>query len=238
MRKTLLAVVGCVGALLAFGFVVWRQSLSQPAAGPSVNVETIQFDFGRVRCGTVVHHDFEMHNDTADPRILGSVMTSCSCTTVGSNIVHAIPPHATALLPVDVTLKGLGGFQVKVFVGFTDESSLVLELSGQAVQQVPPELSFDAAAGQTEQRFAIKSVTSTPLTVKSLKCDSPDFEVSLIEPPATTAPTDPRVVVRFHPASSGRGKIAGELRIDTDDAVQPVKVISLTGSVHQSGDAK
>ena len=238
MRKTLLAVVGCVGALLVLGLVVWRQSPSQPAAAPPLDVETIKFDFGRVRYGTIAHHDFEMHNNTADPRILGSATTSCSCTTVGSNVVHAIPPHSTALLPVDVNLKGIGDFHTKVFVGFTDESSMVVELSGQAVQQFPPELSFDAAAGQTEQRFALKSVTSSPLTVKSLKCDSPDFEVSLIEPPATTAPSDPRVVVRFHPASSGPGKIASELRIETDDAVEPVKVISLKGNVHQGGDAK
>lgn len=238
MRKRLLAVVGCMAALVVVGLVIWRQTPAPPPDA-SLGVETIQYNFGRVRSGTIIHHDFEIRNNGSDPRILGSVSTSCSCTKVGSNVVHAIPPHSTAMLPVEVNLRGAGSFQSKVFVGFSDETSVVVVLTGEVVQQVPPELSFDAVPGQTaEQRFSVQSMTATPLVVKSLKSNSPDFEASLTESTPATSPADPRVLVRFHPSPSSSGKMTGELRIETDDSVQPVKVIALTGNISQAVDTK
>ena len=238
MRKTLLAVVGSVAALVVMGLVIWHQTPAPPPA-MSLGVETVQYDFGRVRGGTVIQRDFEMRNDGADPRILSSVSTSCSCTKVGSNVVHAIPPHSVSPLPVEVDLKGAGRFLSKVFVGFANETSFVVVLTGEVVQQVPPDLGFDAAPGQTfERSFSVQSVTATPLVVKSLKCDRPEFEASLIESKAATSPADPQVLVRFHPSASSTGTMAGELRIETDDSVQPVKVVALNGSIHQAADAR
>jgi hypothetical protein len=68
--------------------------------------------------------------------------------------------------------------------------------------------------------------------VKSVKCDSGDFDASVVIPASTTAPADPQVVVHFHPhLSLGKG-ISSKLEVETDDNVQPMKTVKL-----QVGDA-
>jgi hypothetical protein len=236
MLKRVLVLIGCVCALIVLVVVIWRQVPGQPSDVP-LNVENLSFDFGQVRTGTQAHHDFVMHNNGSDPRIVNSVSTSCGCTSVSSSMEHVVPPHSTAILPVDVNLKGVGPFQAKVFVAFKDESSTVAVITGHCVQQVPAQLVFEASPGKTaEQQFAVRSVTSAPLQIKSLKCDDAEFEASVIPPVSATAPADPQVLVRFHPSAGG--KITSHLRIETDDDVQPIKVVELQGATAAAAEVK
>jgi hypothetical protein len=237
MRKTILATLGCVAAVLILAVVIWRQN---PPANPTpaLNVETINFDFGPVRSYTIVHHDFEMHNNGSEPRLIEGVSSSCSCTTTG-NVAQVIPPHSTTPLPVDVNLKGVGKFRSKVIVAFKDESQITVVITGDAVQQFPPELKFEKVppGGTAERRFSIRSMSSTPLKVKSTKCDNPNFEASVATPTSATAPADPEILVSFHAPPAG-DQIAGKLHVETDDDVQPEKVISLAAQVRQDADSK
>jgi hypothetical protein len=237
MRKTILAVLGCVAAVLVLAVVIWRQNPA-PNPIPALNVETIDFDFGPVRAHTVVHHDFEMHNNGSEPRLIDGVSTTCSCTTTG-NVAQVIPPHSTRPLPVDVNLKGVGKFRSKVIVAFKDESQITVVITGDSVQQFPPELKFEKVppGGIAERRFSIRSMSSAPLKVKSTKCDNPNFEVSVFIPTSSTSPADPEILVRFHAPSTG-DEITGKLHVETDDEVQPEKVIALVAQVRQVADTK
>jgi hypothetical protein len=196
-----------------------------------LSYETPTYNFGRIRSGSTVHHDFELQNHTGHPLVIDSVTSNCSCTVPGKT-PQEIAPNSSALLPVDVHTEGSGLWETKVVVSYNDGSWVTAVLDGDCVLQVPPFLLFGGVAqGQgAEQRFSVHPFSDQPIQVKSVKCDGDDFEASVVPSSSATAPADPQIIVRLRPTARA-GDLSATVHIETDDSEDPVKNVELHATV-------
>lgn len=67
--------------------------------GPRIKFDSLDYDFGRVRSGTKVKHDFVFTN-TGDATLeIKGVTPGCGCTTVGE-WTHQVEPGKTGVIPI------------------------------------------------------------------------------------------------------------------------------------------
>ena len=230
MKKNIIVILVCIVALAVLGAVIWSQT-SHSSKPPPLSFDTITYNFGRIRSGSTVHHDFELRNQTNRPRVIDSVTSNCACTVPGK-IPQEIAPHSSVTLPVDVKAKGSGPWETRVVVAYNDESWTTALLDGDCVLQVPPFVLFGGVVqGQgAEQRFSVHPFGDGPIHVKSVKCDGQDFEASVAPSTSTTAPADPEIIVRLLP-SAAPGDVSSIAHIETDDSGDPVKNVELHATV-------
>lgn len=106
----------------------------QPA---SVRVPRIQFaetihDFGRVKSGEIMKHEFAFTNTGNADLVIESVRPSCGCTTI-TDYTRTIPPGGKASLTLEFNSRSLQGEQIKtMLVNSNDPTTpnLVLQLKG------------------------------------------------------------------------------------------------------------
>lgn len=97
-------------------------------AGAKIFVQQSQFDFGKIKAGAKVNHDFVIHNKGGDTLKINNVRASCGCT--------AVKPEKSILLPGESTKinvmfdsNGRTGQQKKfVYVDSNDKENPYLRL--------------------------------------------------------------------------------------------------------------
>lgn len=76
--------------------------------GPRIQFDSLNYDFGTVRAGTKVRHDFVFTN-TGDATLqVTGVQPGCHCTTVGE-WTRQVEPGKTGVIPIQFDSTGFGG---------------------------------------------------------------------------------------------------------------------------------
>ena len=99
--------------LLPAAFTFAQAPVTQAKA---VQKEEVSWDFGKIRQGSIVTHEFKLKNETKKPLVIKDLMTSCGCT--ASKVKEKnIAPGKETILEVKFNSKGyVGSVQKHIFV--------------------------------------------------------------------------------------------------------------------------
>lgn len=82
-------------------------SVATAGTGPRIKFDSVDYNFGRVRAGTKVKHDFVFTN-TGDATLeITGVMPGCGCTTIGE-WTHQVEPGKTGVIPIQFDSSAYG----------------------------------------------------------------------------------------------------------------------------------
>jgi hypothetical protein len=178
--------------------------------GPNIQFQATTYDFGKVKQGEVVRHDYIFTNTgNAVLEILG-VKPGCGCTTAGT-WDKTVDPGKTGSIPLQFNSAGFGGTVSKsatVTCNVTGHSNLVLVLSGNVWRpvEITPTMAMFQIDGenQTNQTKVLKilsnidepiSITEVTNSNKSFSAEvktikeGKEFELHITAEPPFTQPT-------------------------------------------------
>jgi hypothetical protein len=110
MRK---AVVLFLGVFLIFQAACAQEEKDNPQ----------EWDFGRVKQGAVLKHDFILKNETKDILKINNINTSCGCTVSSSDKKSLMPQESTAIT-VSFNSRGYSGAVYQFVYVNTDNPDL------------------------------------------------------------------------------------------------------------------
>jgi hypothetical protein len=156
--KTALA----IAVTLAVQWAAQPRAAADQTNAPKIAFATNKWDFGKIKQGELVKHDFVFTNTgTADLLIL-SVKPGCGCTTAGSWDTN-VPPGKTGSIPLQFNSAGFSGNVMKsATVTCNDPTTPVSALSLGANVWRPVDVTPQMAVfqfesdGQTNQTRVIK----------------------------------------------------------------------------------
>jgi hypothetical protein len=103
-----------------------------------MKINTVKYDFGKIKQGTPVTYAFEIKNTSNKPLVVENSYASCGCTTP-EKIVEPIAPGASAKLKVQYNAANAGAFTKDVhikFAGITQEK--VVQITGEVIAAEAP----------------------------------------------------------------------------------------------------
>jgi hypothetical protein len=130
MKKLLFLVAFAVGASFAFG-------QAAPKADMAVaTFEASTYDFGKIKQGVPVDHEFKFTNTGKIPMVITNVAASCGCTTPDWT-KDPIPPGGSGFIKATFNAASPGGFNKTVTVTSNIENGFVqLTIRGEVVTGV------------------------------------------------------------------------------------------------------
>lgn len=116
----------------------------QPASGAAFKFEKETYDFGTIKQGEVVTHEFTFVNSGTEPLIINNAQAQCGCT-VPSWPKEPIKPGEKGTIKVSFNSTGKMGLQDKTvtLTSNAGEGSKVLHLKG-TIEAKPVEEAFPA----------------------------------------------------------------------------------------------
>ncbi|MBX7124904.1 MAG: DUF1573 domain-containing protein [Cyclobacteriaceae bacterium] len=94
------------------------------------------FDFGKIKQGVPVTHEFKFKNTGKTPLIITNVQASCGCTTPDWTR-QPVAPGATGFIKATFNAAAMGGFNKTVTVTANSEPSVFyLTIKGEVAQQI------------------------------------------------------------------------------------------------------
>ena len=113
---------------------------SEPAAKATfavAAVDNLVHDFGKIKQGTPVTHEFTFVNKGQEPLIIMNAQPSCGCT-VPSWTREPIPPGGTGFVKATFNAAAAGGFNKSVTVTANVEGGVImLSIRGEVMAPVP-----------------------------------------------------------------------------------------------------
>jgi hypothetical protein len=113
-------------------------TVGQPSPDDVMKINTVKYDFGKIKQGTPVTYAFEIKNTSNKPLVVENSYASCGCTTP-EKIVEPIAPGASAKLKVQYNAANAGAFTKDVhikFAGITQEK--VVQITGEVIAAEAP----------------------------------------------------------------------------------------------------
>ncbi|GJQ27937.1 MAG: hypothetical protein HBSAPP02_29690 [Phycisphaerae bacterium] len=163
----------------------------KPGEVPAIKFDTPTFNFGRVRAGTDVTHDFWFTNTGTGPLELLSVRPSCGCTTSGQ-YDRVVQPGQSGKIPIKLsTGHGAGPMTKSISVQTNvpgEGATVTLQVTGtlwQVVQAVPTNVNYSSlrASGLTEEQLTKKVIITNndqaPMKPSEPKVSGGPFKASL-----------------------------------------------------------
>ena len=112
----------------------------QTTNGPVMTFTVMEYNFGNIKQGDVVHHDFYFKNTGKEPLIINNAQGSCGCT-VPAWPHEPIKPNGSDTIKVTFNSAGKMGPQDKtVTITYDTDKTIVLHLKGTVdapAQQAP-----------------------------------------------------------------------------------------------------
>jgi hypothetical protein len=137
MKKLVLS--SCVLVLLVFALTQKVAANAEPAPKKGTNSPVFKwtattFDFGQIKVGIPVSHEFTFTNSGTVPLIISSVQASCGCT-VAEYTKDPILPGAKGLVKATFNAASVGQFNKTVTVNSNTEGEAVqLTFKGEVVE--------------------------------------------------------------------------------------------------------
>jgi len=101
-------------------------------------IDSASYDFGTIKEGEVIEHDFKFRNDGEYPLILNNITTSCGCTTPEWP-KEPIGPKQTSSIKVRFDSKHKSGPQVKTITVYANTEPEYSELRLRGIVNAVPE---------------------------------------------------------------------------------------------------
>ncbi len=125
-----LAALAAITALQIASFATAQSEPVKPA--PQIKFDEMIHDFGRVRSGEIMKHEFTFTNAGNVDLIIDDVLPACGCTTI-TEFTRTIPPGGKASLTLEFNSFSLQGEQIKTMLVKSNDPvqpNLVLQLKG------------------------------------------------------------------------------------------------------------
>ena len=155
--------------------------------GPRIQFDSQNYEFGSVRAGTKVLHDYVFTN-TGDAMLeISSVQPGCHCTTVG-DWTHKVEPGKTGVIPIQFDSSNFGGPIVRtpaVICNDKTQSRVTLQLHGTITKPVEYSPSFvflNIAPDASEETNGVVHITNNeeqPLFFARPTCSQPALSAEL-----------------------------------------------------------
>ncbi len=146
---------------------------------PSIKFDTPIYDFGRVRAGTDIKHEFFFSNQGTGPLELLRVKPSCGCTVPG-NYDKVIQKGETGKIPVTLSTKNVTGPMSKNITVDTNcagaEASITLQIKGevwQPVQVTPAAAAFGRITTKDAGDTLVRRLTIVNNLEEAIKLGEP-----------------------------------------------------------------
>ncbi len=137
MKNLLIFAVIVLVAQVGYTQVAGVASALEPKASLAVaDVDNQNFDFGKIKQGVPVTHEFSFVNKGTVPMIIIDVRPSCGCTTP-SWTKDPIPPGGQGFVKATYNSASMGAFDKTVTVTANVETGIVmLRIRGEVVQEL------------------------------------------------------------------------------------------------------
>lgn len=210
--------------------------------GPRIQFDSMTYDWGTVRAGEKVLHDFVFTN-TGDATLeVTGVTPGCHCTTVG-DWTHQVEPGKTGVIPIQFNSTGFGGGIYRtpsVTCNDRNHPTMRLQLHGTVLKPVDISRTFvllsiapDASQETNEVVHIINNedqplllappVSSRPTIAAELKTNTPGKSYDLIIKTVPPLPAgNDQAIVTLGTLSSN----AEPIRIGVMASVQPVVLVT------------
>ena len=193
---TLLTVAGVFGAAVASAAEDKTAPPSAPAAAaapagetgvPKIEFGPMVFDFGRVKAGEVVKHDFVFTNAGTATLEIKDVRPSCGCTTAGT-WEKQIAPGKTGTIGLQFNSSAFGGPVAKsatVICNDPGKSNVVLQLTGtvwKPIDVIPPTTVFTLSSDlKTNETKVVKIISNIeePITLSDVVSSNKTFQAEI-----------------------------------------------------------
>jgi hypothetical protein len=104
--------------LFLLGFFIFQFAYAE-----NEKIDPNQWDFGRVKQGVILEHDFVLKNQTKDILKINSVHVSCEC--IGSKLdKKSLLPQESTVIKVTFNTKGYSGPVTQFVYADTDNADL------------------------------------------------------------------------------------------------------------------
>jgi len=165
----------------------------QPGEAPVVEFDTPVYDFGKIRAGIDVHHDFWFTNTGTGPLEILAVRPSCGCTQAGS-YDHVVMPGQSGKIPLKVAPGNMTGPVSKNITIMTNAAApgntVTLTMKGELWQivQVAPQSAYfgkilvdEAATINKTMDVTITTNNGAVANIGEVKSSSPAFKGEVTE---------------------------------------------------------
>ncbi|MBK8267873.1 MAG: DUF1573 domain-containing protein [Planctomycetes bacterium] len=162
----------------------------KPGEVPAIKFDTPIYDFGKVKSGTDIKHDFYFTNTGTGPLELLRVKPSCGCTVAGQHD-RIVQPGQTGKIPITLSSKNASGpisksVTVNTNIAGTD-STISLQIKGevwQPIQVTPQAAAFgritSADAGEKLiRKLTIVNNLDTPVTLGEPTANHPKLKATI-----------------------------------------------------------
>ncbi len=226
-----------LSVLMLVGVVLAAAGHPVLASGPKIAVEESEYDFGTIKAGEEVVHEFRFTNAGTADLVITDVKTSCGCTAAVTS-AKTITPGASGTLKVTFNSAGRKGRQNKtatIFSNDAEQPKLALRMSGNVDPGEQPEiavapLSLDIGVvepgGSTVREITITNRGSADLQIDSMVGRNNVSVVGLDseQPRKTLKPSESATFqVKAAPAMD-KGIYQGYLQIRSNSAQRTVTV--------------
>jgi hypothetical protein len=133
MKKLIVLAAFALIAVTGFSQVTATASGAGKSEVAAPAFDTQNFDFGKVKQGVPVTHEFVFTNKSSVPMIITTVTASCGCTTPGWT-KEPIPPNGQGFVKATYNAAAVGTFDKSVTVMANVENGVVmLRIHGEVV---------------------------------------------------------------------------------------------------------
>lgn len=160
---------------------------------PAVKFDTPTYDFGRVRSGQEITHDFWFSNTGTGPLELLKVRPSCGCTTAGEHD-KIVQPGQSGKIPIRLNTGHASGPIHKTIMINTNAAgegaAVTLHIQGevwQPIQATPASASFGrlttdtAASASMERKLTVVNNTDEKIKITKAVSSNPSFKADISE---------------------------------------------------------
>ncbi len=208
------------------------------------------WDFGKVKQGEVLSHEFVFTNEGDGPLVIERVATSCGCTAALAS-EDRIAPGKEGRIKASFDSRGYAGSVVKyVYVESNDASDARRELKITAEIDVPPQprieldrynadLGLVLEGEASAARFAVRNVGQLELTIE---ISHPEFRFfsggkPAVFPMSIAAGKEAAIEVRF-PAPAKTGILRDYVLVKSNDPVRATLSIYISRYIITKKDLK
>ena len=191
MRRIRDRISGClrlvIVTLVTFAAVVVIDGPSLAENRGVLEVSEGKYDFGQVRQGTIVKHDFTLKNSGNADLAIQRVVAACGCTATSTSS-NLITPGNTVTVSAQFDTNGFAGKReklIRVYTSDLDKPMETLTLSGEILTDYtlePSNLIFDALEPQSSEanrtkEFSLNLRADSGLTFTSSESFSPYLSI-------------------------------------------------------------
>ena len=211
----------------------------KPGESPKIAFETPVLNFGRLRAGSEVRHDYWFKNTGTGPLEILAVKPGCGCTTAGQHD-RIIQPGERGKVPIKMNTSRMSGAVKKTVVVTTNsaggDARVILRIEGEVWQiiKVAPRsagfgrVSLDSLEKETPiRKLTIVNNMDDPVTLTNVRSTNPVFhgEVATIE-----AGKKFELTITMS-AAVASGSTKGYIQIDTGLKEKPTLKVQATAYI-------